>query len=71
MVQCHCKALAELEGTREIAKKELEALQRSAERAAELERDKDMLLERIASTAPERIDCAASKERHQVYRTLQ
>jgi CBS-domain-containing membrane protein len=65
------EALAELEGTCEIAQKELETLQRSAERAAELERDKDILLERIASTAPERIDCATPEERHQACRTLQ
>jgi hypothetical protein len=65
------EALAELEETREIAKKELETLQRSTERAAELERDKDILLERIASTAPKRIDRATPEERHQAYRTLQ
>ena len=38
------EALAELEETRDTAEKELEALQRSAERAAELERDKNALL---------------------------
>jgi hypothetical protein len=65
------EALVELEETREIVKKELEALQRSVERAAELERDKDILLKRIVSTAPERIEGATSEERHQAYRTLQ
>ena len=65
------EALAELKGIRELAQKELETLQRSAERAAELERGKDILLERIASVASQRIDCATPEERNQAYRTLQ
>ena len=46
--------LASLEETRETVKTELEVLRSGAERAAELERDKDALLDRLAAKAPER-----------------
>jgi len=62
--------LASLEETRETVKTELEVLRSGAERAAELERDKDALLDRLAAKAPERIDHATPEERHQIYNVL-
>ncbi len=62
--------LAALEDTRETAKRELKAVRRSTERAAELERDKDALLKRVGTAAPGLIERATPETRCQAYRML-
>jgi hypothetical protein len=62
--------LAALEDTRKTAKRELRALQHRTERLAQLERDRDTLLESYASVVPEAIDGLDSVERHRVYRMI-
>jgi hypothetical protein len=65
------RGLATLEDTRRIAECELRALQHRTERLAQLERDRDTLLESYAGTMPEKIDALGSGERHQVYRMIE
>jgi hypothetical protein len=59
-----------LEGTRKTAERELRALQHCTERLAQLERDRDSLLESYAGVLPEAIDALESEERHRVYRMI-
>jgi hypothetical protein len=60
--------LTALEDTRKTAERELRALQHRTERLAQLERDRDSLLEGYAGVLPEAIDALESEERHWVYR---
>jgi len=62
--------LAALEDTRKTAERELRALQHRTERLAQLERDRDSLLESYAGLLPEAIDALGSEERHRVYRMI-
>ena len=62
--------LATFEDTRKTAEQELRALQHRTERLAQLERDRDMLLESYAGAMPEKIDALRSEERHQVYKMI-
>jgi site-specific DNA recombinase len=62
--------LAALEETRKTAEQELRALQHRAEHLAQLERDRDSLLESYAGLVPEAIDTLGSEERHQAYRII-
>jgi hypothetical protein len=62
--------LSALEDTREAAEQELRALRWRAERLAQLERDRDSLLETYADLLPEAIEALGSEERHQVYRMI-
>ena len=62
--------LAALEDTRNTAERELRALQHRTERLAQLERDRDSLLESYAGVVPEAIDALDSEERHRVYRMI-
>jgi site-specific DNA recombinase len=62
--------LAALDETRETARRELDALAGRQERLAELERDRDTLLERYAGLVPEALDTLTAEERQQVYRML-
>jgi hypothetical protein len=62
--------LRELEETRKIAERELEALRTRRERIEELERDKEGLLESYAGMAPEALGSLLPEERHQVYKML-
>lgn len=62
--------LAALEETRKTADQELQALQRRAEHLAQLERDRDSLLESYAGLMPEAIDALRSEERHRAYRII-
>jgi hypothetical protein len=48
----------------------LRALQRRTKHLAQLERDKDSLLESYADLLPEAIDALGSEERHRVYRMM-
>ena len=60
--------LAALEDTRKTAKRELRALQHRTERLAQLERDRDSLLEGYAGVLHAAIDALESEERHWVHR---
>jgi site-specific DNA recombinase len=62
--------LAALEETRETAEAELHALRRRTEHLAELERDRDSLLESYAGMVPEALDTLTPGERQQVYRMI-
>jgi DNA repair exonuclease SbcCD ATPase subunit len=62
--------LSELEETRTIAERELEALRSHKERIAELETDRDALLDSLADVAPDALAALTAEERHHVYRTL-
>jgi hypothetical protein len=62
--------LADLEDIRATAERELAALRRSAGRIAELERDRDALLESYEALAFEELDDLTPEERHGFYRTL-
>lgn len=64
------EALAELDETRKIAERELEALRGRRERIEEMERDRDALSDNYARMAPEALDALTPQERHQVYRML-
>jgi len=62
--------LTALEETRETAERELGALRHRTDRLAQLERDRDDLLEAYAGLVPEAIDELRSEERHRVYRMI-
>jgi DNA repair exonuclease SbcCD ATPase subunit len=62
--------LAALEDTRNTAERELRALQHRTERLAQLERDRDSLLESYAGLVPETIDALRSEERRRAYRII-
>ena len=62
--------LAALEDTRKTAERELRTLEARSEHLAQLERDRDSLLETYADLLPEAIDALGSEERHQVYRMI-
>jgi flagellar motility protein MotE (MotC chaperone) len=62
--------LSNLEETRTTAQEELEALRGRRERIEELERDRDVLVERYAGMVPEALDALSPKERHHVYKLL-
>jgi hypothetical protein len=56
--------------TRKTAEQELQPMQRRTEHLAQLERDRDRLLESYADLMPEAIDALGSKESHRVYRMM-
>ena len=62
--------LGEVEGAREVAQEELEALTDRQRRVQELERDRDALLAHMSGTVPERLDSLAPEERNKLYRML-
>jgi len=62
--------LEELEDTRRMAEAEIAALTAREERAEELERDRDALLELYAGAVPEALDRIDGEERNRVYRML-
>lgn len=62
--------LAALEESRETAQRELENLDRHRERAEDLERDKEMVLEHYAAMAPEVLDSLTPEERQRFYMLL-
>src|SRR5215211_566351 len=62
--------LAALDDTRKTAEQELRALEHRTEHLAQLERDRDNLLENYAGLLPEAIDALGSEERHRVYRMI-
>jgi hypothetical protein len=62
--------LADLDETREFARKELEALEESQNRLRDLERNADALLKQYVGTVPEVLERLAPEERHRVYKML-
>jgi site-specific DNA recombinase len=62
--------LAELEETREIARRELEAVKAQAGELAELERDKEELLNNYEAITPEALDSLTPEERNRFYNIL-
>ncbi|MDX6381883.1 MAG: site-specific recombinase, partial [Rubrobacteraceae bacterium] len=62
--------LSELDETRATALRELGALDHHRERVAELEAERDTLLESYADVTPGAIDAATPEDRHRVYRLL-
>jgi hypothetical protein len=62
--------LAALEDTRKTAERELRTLQHCRERLAQLEHDRDDLLNSYAGALPEAIDVLEPEERHRVYRMI-
>jgi hypothetical protein len=62
--------LAALGDVRNTAEQELRALEQRTEHLAQLERDRDSLLENYADLMPEAIDALDSEERHRVYRMM-
>jgi len=62
--------LAELEDTCEVVRRELDALAGRVERAEQLERDKEALLEQTAGVSPEDLDALSGNERNEIYRML-
>jgi hypothetical protein len=62
--------LAALDETRETARRELALLEGRREKIAELEADRDALLDHLESVAPEELDALSPEERHEVYKVL-
>lgn len=62
--------LAELKELEETARRELRNLQGRQERIAQLQRDRDALLEDYASRSPEALDSLTSEQRHHLYKML-
>ncbi len=62
--------LASLEETRETARRELALLEDRREKMAELEADRDAILDHLESVAPEELDALTPEERHEVYKVL-
>lgn len=62
--------LVELDNTRRVAERELEALRNREERIAELEANRDALLDSLAGIAPTALDSLAPEECHHVYKML-
>jgi site-specific DNA recombinase len=64
------EALTELEDTREMAERELMALNDRRERLERLERDKESILNTYAGIAPEALASLNPEERHRLYKML-
>jgi hypothetical protein len=62
--------LASLEETRETARRELALLEDRREKIAELEADRDAILDHLESVAPEELGALTPEERHEVYKVL-
>ena len=62
--------LAELDDTRRIAQRELEALRNREERITGLEADRDALLDSLVGIAPTALDSLAPEEHRHVYKML-
>jgi hypothetical protein len=62
--------LAEIEELEDIARRELWNLKGTQDRIAELERDRDTLLEYYVGSSPEALDSLTPEQKHQVYKML-
>jgi hypothetical protein len=63
-------ALEELDETRKIAERELEAARARGEALKRLERDRDALMESYAGMVSETLEDLAPEERHRIYKLL-
>jgi chromosome segregation ATPase len=64
------KRLEELEDTRTMVEAELASLERSQQKAKELERDRDSVMALLAASIPEALDNLTGDEINTVYRKL-
>jgi hypothetical protein len=62
--------LEELDSTRKVLEAELASLERSQQKAEELERDRDAVLASLAASVPEALDNLTGEEINKVYRKL-
>ena len=62
--------LVALEESRDTARRGLARLEARREQLAELERDRDTLIERYAGMVPEALDALVPEKRHRVYNLL-
>jgi site-specific DNA recombinase len=62
--------LAELDQVRELAQTELERLRQHEEGLAQLERDRDAVLESYAGASDDALDSLTPEQRHNLYRSL-
>ena len=62
--------LIALEETRDTAHRELAALEARREQLAELERDRDTLIEHYTGMVPKALDSLVPEERHRIYKLL-
>ena len=62
--------LEELDGVRQTARAEIDALEARKERVEELEADRDALVEFWSDAVPEQLDGLTGSERNKVYRML-
>ncbi len=63
--------LVVLEDTRNTAERELETLKSKRDRIAELEQDRDALLDSLMQVGSEALDALSPDEKNQLYRILQ
>jgi site-specific DNA recombinase len=63
-------ALEDLEETRKLAERELEALRHHREHLDALEQDRDALLDSLENIAPEALESLTPEHRHQLYKML-
>jgi site-specific DNA recombinase len=62
--------LAELQEARETAERELAVLEGRKELLEQMERDRDVLMDRYAGVVPESLDTLVPEERHRLYKML-
>jgi site-specific DNA recombinase len=62
--------LAELDGIRKTAERELRVIANRRDTLRQLEQDRDSLIEHYANMAPEALDSLTPEERHQLYKIL-
>ena len=62
--------LEALQDTRKLARSELDAIAARRERVAELERDRDALIEEMEAMVPDALDDLSSEDRNRVYQML-
>lgn len=64
------EALAELDSARNIARRELKAIEGHRERIEQLERDRDEIMDQYAGMTPEALQSLSPEDRNQLYRIL-
>jgi site-specific DNA recombinase len=62
--------LAELQENREMAEREIAAIEGRRERLEQMKRDRETVMEYYSSTVPESLDDLSPEERHQIYKML-
>jgi site-specific DNA recombinase len=62
--------LAQLDSTRQVAERELEALRWQKQRVEKMERDREAILEQYAALAPEALESLSSEQHQRLYKML-